>query len=248
MADKRAYFTLDVGYLMNPKIAPLLDTQPRAVLLHIQCIAYSAQHLTDGRVPVHLAMRLACAEHCDLAMLIEMGLLLDQNDGTVLVHDYLEHQRSSTAVKRASEQGKRAAAKRWEAGEDGAASNAPSMPNPMPRKKERKTLSATLAERPDVNTVCQHMADNLKARGVSKHQVTQGWADAARLLIDRDGRPVGEITKVIDWAAADDFWSSNILSVPKLREKYDQLRIKALGSTPTPTPGTSFWDRKVTHD
>lgn len=149
MGDKRAYFTLDVGYLTNPKIAPLLDSHPRAVLLHIECIAYAAQHLTDGVVPMLLAMRLACAEQCHMDMLMQCGLIEDRGDGNVAVHDYLEHQRSASAVKSASDKAQRAAAARWA----DAPSNAPSMPDAlptaMPREKEReRERSTTLSPAP----------------------------------------------------------------------------------------------------
>lgn len=138
MPDKRAYFKLDVGYLSNPKIASLLDNHPRAILLHLECIAYATQHLTDGLVPMRLAMRLACAEQCDLDLLLQCGLLLAVDESNIAVHDYLEHQRSASEVKAAADKGKRAAEARW----TNAPSNAPSMPdalpNPMPREKERE--------------------------------------------------------------------------------------------------------------
>lgn len=142
MADKRAYFKVDVGYLTNPKISALLDDEPRAVLLHLCCIAYSAQHLTDGKVPMHLAMRLACAEQCDIDLLLHCGLLEQVDSRTVLVHDYLEHQRSAEEAKRASDKGKRAASARWSDAPGNASSNATgmpdAMPNPMPREREER--------------------------------------------------------------------------------------------------------------
>lgn len=141
MTDKRAYFKVDVGYLSNPKVAALAEEQPRAVLLHLQCVAYAAQHFTDGRVPVRLAMRLACAEQCDLDACINAGLLHRVNDATVDVHDFLEHQRSATEARGASDKGKKAADARWNRPPSNASSippsNASSMPNPMPREKER---------------------------------------------------------------------------------------------------------------
>ena len=46
-------------------------------------------------------------------------------------------------------------------------------------------------------------------------------------MIDRDGRSVDEITRIIDWVEADDFWRANVLSVPKLRQKFDTLRLQS---------------------
>lgn len=149
MADKRAYFKLDVGYLTNPKIAAVAAESPTAVLLHMQCIAYSAQHLTDGVVPMRLAMRLACSTQCDLDLLIEYGLLTRLNDRTVEVHDYLEHQRSAAEANKASDQAKLAATKRWAAAEGNADGNASGMPTAMPREKrerEKNTSSSAAAD------------------------------------------------------------------------------------------------------
>lgn len=54
-----------------------------------------------------------------------------------------------------------------------------------------------------------------------------GWIDSCRLLRERDGRTPEEIKLVIDFSQKDDFWKSNILSMPKLREKFNQLWLKA---------------------
>ena len=56
------------------------------------------------------------------------------------------------------------------------------------------------------------------------------WQDAARLLIDSDERHFEEAEQVLRFSQADEFWKTNILSMPKFREKYDQLRAKWIGS------------------
>ena len=57
-----------------------------------------------------------------------------------------------------------------------------------------------------------------------------------RLMIDKDGYTPAQIRAAIDWAHADDFWRSNILSAKKLRAQYDTLRLQAQrGRHPTPS-------------
>ena len=134
MADKRAYFKLDVGYLTNPKVAAASLESQGAIILHIGCIAYSAQHLTDGLVPVALVCRLTgtCAD--DATVLYKHGLLHEAGDGIARVHDFLEHQRSSSEVKGAADKAKAAADARWGERTDAqrnASSNASSMPDAM---------------------------------------------------------------------------------------------------------------------
>lgn len=56
----------------------------------------------------------------------------------------------------------------------------------------------------------------------------QVWADIVRLMIVRDKRKPEQIKNMIDWSQKDTFWQTNILSTKKLRDKYDQLKVKAL--------------------
>lgn len=238
--DKRAYFKVDIGYLSNPKVAELMDENPRAVLLHLQCIAYSAQHLTDGVVPMRLAMRLACGTQSDLDACVNAGLLRRVNGTHLEVHDYLLHQRSAASVKGQSEKAKHAAQARWEAEKTDAPSNADRMPDAMQREKREKDSSSPIADaipdqpRDDVERLCTRLAACIEGNGVKRPTIGKAWRDSARLLMDKDGHTEQQVAWVIDWATADDFWKANILSMPKLREKFDQLVLKARGSNVTP--------------
>lgn len=150
MADKRAYFKLDVGYFTNPKIAGILAESPTAVILHIESIAYAAQHLTDGLVPQSLVMRLVGAEDSDAQLLLDAEVWVKvKAPGQIAVRDYLEHQRSAAEAKALSEAGRKAAASRWQSDSDAdgtADGNADRMRNPMPREKEREREKNTAAD------------------------------------------------------------------------------------------------------
>lgn len=89
------------------------------------------------------------------------------------------------------------------------------------------SASLAIVDRPDVEQICRHLADRIEANGSKRPTINKSWRDAARRLIDRDGRSPEQIMRAIDWCQDDDFWRSNILSMPKLREKYDQLRLAA---------------------
>lgn len=54
----------------------------------------------------------------------------------------------------------------------------------------------------------------------------QRWAKDFDLMIRRDKIDEDDIAEVIEWCQRDNFWRSNILSGKKLREKYQQLRMK----------------------
>lgn len=49
------------------------------------------------------------------------------------------------------------------------------------------------------------------------------WAEDIDRMLRLDKIPVDEIRAVIDWATADSFWASHILSTRKLREKFPTL-------------------------
>jgi hypothetical protein len=101
--------------------------------------------------------------------------------------------------------------------------------------------------RDDVSRVCEHLADRIEGNGSKRPEITKRWEDAARLLMDKDGRTEEQIHKAIDWCQDNEFWRSNILSMPKLREKYDQLRLKAMkGRTSSGSgPARSTTDERV---
>lgn len=250
MSDRRAYFKLDVGYLTNPKVAAILDDHPTAVLLHIGSIAYSAQHLTDGVVPVGLLMRISAASDGDDQILFDSGLWLEHSPGQAQVHDYLMHQRSSVEAKGASDKAAAAARARWDAREDAtehaaedaeriAKSNSTAMPRERERKKEKNV-------RDDVASLCSLLADRIEANGSKRPTINNRWLTDARLLLDKDGRPEAEVRKIIDWCQDSEFWRANIMSMAKVREKYDTLRLQAAKDQPKAavTESNSFWTRR----
>jgi len=53
------------------------------------------------------------------------------------------------------------------------------------------------------------------------------WIDECRKLREIDKRTSEQIEQIIIFSQNDSFWKSNILSMPKLREKFDQLWLKA---------------------
>ncbi|MEV8042411.1 hypothetical protein AB0P02_01020 [Streptomyces griseoluteus] len=111
--------------------------------------------------------------------------------------------------------------------------------------------------RDDVEQVCLALADAIEANGSRRPAITKTWRREARLLIDKDGRTPEQVLTAIAWCQADNFWRGNVLSMPKLREKYDQLRLAAQrqqtrpASSPSagpgydPASGTDLFDRAM---
>lgn len=53
------------------------------------------------------------------------------------------------------------------------------------------------------------------------------WANHIRLMRERDNRTEEQIKFIIKWSQENNFWSANILSTKKLREKFDTLVAQA---------------------
>lgn len=105
--------------------------------------------------------------------------------------------------------------------------------------------TADAAPRPDVDSLCSLLADLIEANGSKRPNVTKRWKDAARLMLDTDERALAEAEGVIRWSQSDEFWKTNILSMPKLREKYDQLRLRMGASTPAAMAPKPEWMKYV---
>lgn len=115
------------------------------------------------------------------------------------------------------------------------------------REGNREGEMEVRAERADVESLCTYLADKIEANGSKRPTVTTRWRDACRLLLDKDGRTVDQVRAAIDWSQADEFWRANVLSMPTLREKYDQLRLAAARGTRTRTQADEdFWQRAMT--
>jgi len=75
--------------------------------------------------------------------------------------------------------------------------------------------------------LANHLFDQIRLNNPqAKKPNLQTWASQIDLMLRVDNRTADEIRSVIEWCQRDDFWKCNILSVKKLREKYDQLFVK----------------------
>ncbi len=105
----------------------------------------------------------------------------------------------------------------------------PPVPEPVPHISPNGDTSRELAPiREDVTRLCDHLADRIAEDGSKRPSITKGWHDAARLMLDKDGRTEAEIHQAIDWCQSHHFWRTNVLSMPTLREKFDRLRKVAI--------------------
>ena len=108
------------------------------------------------------------------------------------------------------------------------AESAPEKGTKGKRSSSKKNAGDGGPLREDVERVCAHLAARIVANGSNPPTVTEEWRTAARLLLDKDGRTKGQVHTAIDWCQDSAFWCSKVMSMPKLRGKYDQLRLEAI--------------------
>lgn len=98
--------------------------------------------------------------------------------------------------------------------------------------------------RDDVQRLCDHLADRIEGNDAKRPTVGKAWRDAARRMLDNDGRDETAVHRAIDWCQDSEFWRANILSMPALRKQYDRLRLQARARAPTsmsPTEKANGW-------
>jgi hypothetical protein len=85
--------------------------------------------------------------------------------------------------------------------------------------------------RADVEHLCARLLQWLIKKDYRQRPsaVSDGWRNEARKLLDRDRVPLQEALDVLDWSQRDPFWSQNINSLPKFREKYGDLEMRSRG-------------------
>ena len=202
-----------------------------ALGLWVICGSWCADQLSNGFVPNYIARRLDPKWLSGSRKLVAAGLwVVGVNDGDEgwWFHDWAEYQptREDIEAKRSDARERmrklRGSSREQHANERGSSEV---VPDSRPDPTQREDLSSEL--RPDVAELLDHLDRCIVANGAKKPNRTKANLNAARLLIDRDGRDPDEARQLITWATSDDFWRSNILSMVKFREKYDQLRLRS---------------------
>lgn len=104
----------------------------------------------------------------------------------------------------------------------------PPDPDPAVGSSDARAPARNPEERPEVARLCRLLADLILANDPKAPTAPDGdrWRTACRLLLDQDQRTPAEVEQVIRWCQADDFWRSNVLSMPTLRKQYTRLLLR----------------------
>lgn len=241
------YAALAGGYYDDPAV---IAAGPDAELLYIRLLSWCAMHPeTDGAVPVEVATsRLGLTDTATRLDALTTHGLVTADATTITVTSWTRWNGTWGDITAKSDARKAAARERKARQRARAAQQDPAEPDAAPAPAPEPTPTETdddTADRPDVEAICLHMAESVADRTGRRPRITKKWRDAARLMIDRDGRTPDQVHAAIDWVARSEFWRSNILGVPKLREKWDTLKLQAeRGARPHVTRAEEFRARQ----
>jgi len=254
MPPVEIFLKLSVTFADDPKVRALARYGVDGILardLYVQMCLHCKRLLTDGFVPeeqVGLLSYPLPPEHANqlAKQLASVGLTKEASKGEAQgwqVLAFLKRNGSREDVERLSrvraESGRKGGrppgqgsgkANRNQVGKQNK-----SRPNPetetesYTETEQEQDLVPAAPPRDDVERLCSHLADRIEGNGSKRPPVTKEWRDAARLLMDRDGRTEDQIRAAIDWCQDDEFWRRNVMSMPTLRKQYDRLRLAAQG-------------------
>ncbi|MBT2503001.1 hypothetical protein [Curtobacterium sp. ISL-83] len=80
----------------------------------------------------------------------------------------------------------------------------------------------------DVVYLCDLLAALIRGNGNKVGTVGVTWWSAADRLMRLDGYTREQVEWVMRWTQANEFWQANVLSMPKFREQFDQLKTRAV--------------------
>jgi uncharacterized protein YdaU (DUF1376 family) len=173
---------------------------------------------------------------------------------------WIEREKVVADLEKRSDEGTKAARKRWDDVKTrrDAAPNGSPIPNPMQdqSRAEQSRPEQNISSEPQTgsdlasalpqkkpSSLPSHQAQKLAAllkseilRNKADYQIKlaqeRKWAVIAQRMLDRDHRSYDQIEKVIRWVQSDEFEMKNVVSMDKLRTRFDQLEMKAGAKTP----------------
>ena len=102
---------LALDYFDHPKIARL---SPEAVVAHLEMLVYSRKYLTDGVIPMRIAMRYALHVVDELQSNDPVNPSVVKNeDGSLIIHGYSDFQETREEVESRRSKRRQAARSRW---------------------------------------------------------------------------------------------------------------------------------------
>lgn len=183
---------LALDYFDHPKIAGLSDA---AIVAHLEMLVYARKYLTDGVIPMRIAMRFASEVLDELASNDpENPSITRRDDGSLILYGYEDFQETKEQVESRRRSRKESAEARWS---KEAERNAP--------RNAKRTAPSTATRNAETETETEIPTPNgVGTRATRARQLPADWqpTDAHRELAAERGIDCDrEADAMRDWAA-----------------------------------------------
>jgi hypothetical protein len=243
---------ISIEFPTHPKTIMLLARLSlAAVWALISLWIFAAKHRPDGvlRGLTLDALRIACGYPGDMHEFLsvlkepETRFLDDDTpEGWIVLHDWQDHNPWAYGAQARSDKARELARLRWDAernagriAEGSATRNkkriAPSpilsSPSPKNSSTDALRLSGILGE-----MILKNNPGHRELSNGKRDIVVRKWSADIDRLIRIDQKQPEEIERVICFVQSDKFWTPNIMSGKKLREKYETLKMQMVQREP----------------
>ena len=244
--SRNLFAKFELDYADHPKIMVLSDA---AFRLHVTLILHSRKYETDGIIKNPVGLRFANQFGFDVFSELENNdtdrpSLQKQPNGDWVLNGFTDIQETKAEIQARTRQNRENGAKggrpkkTQSVSQSVSESDSEPQTNSAPQKKaeieiELNTSYASAKsdfKRPDVEKILNEFDAYTERLGAKPAPRTKRNRDAIQMLIDLDGYTPEQITWIIRWVSNDDFWKTVILTPAKLREKFEQLKVKATNS------------------
>jgi hypothetical protein len=245
--SKGAYVPLASQYFMDDAI---LEAGPEAELLFVRCLSFLASVPSDGFITERQVKTIVGIGLRNVPRRVESLLgvgLLEARPGGFVARSWTKWNRSAEEInKELAKDRLRKAQKHGEM--DGNSARIPdginsenvlqSSTEQSSTEQSNSTSSSDASGADggevfsaDVRRLCELLGELVRANGHPVGVIGKQWWQACERLLRLDGYTPEQIEWMIRWATADEFWSANIRSMSKLREKFSTLKARAVSAS-----------------
>jgi uncharacterized protein YdaU (DUF1376 family) len=255
--QKPEWFKLDAAKFLSDALVDAMSTLELGACFRLLCRQWLDGHIPDDPRLLARLCRLDATAMGEAWITLEPFFPTIEPGKRANRFMFIEREKVVAALERKSDEGTRAARKRWNEAKKGsnravdATPNGSPMPDPMQdqtRPEQTRLEKTSLSEQCCSDVVAlpskkpklepskeaTRLAALLKAeilRNRCDFTTTQAqdrkWVASADRMLRLDKRNPEEAAELIRWAQKDEFWKGNILSMDRFREKFVQLALKA---------------------
>jgi uncharacterized protein YdaU (DUF1376 family) len=264
--QKPEWFKMDPAKFLSDAQVDVMTTLELGACFRLMCRQWLDGFIPDDQKMLARLCRLDAAAMAEAWITLSHFFPIVESGKRANRFMWIERAKVVADLERKSDEGTKAARKRWDdvRNKRDAIPNGSPMPDPMQdqtRAEQSRPEKSFLSEqscsdemtqpskkpKPEPSRDATKLVVLLKAeilRNSCEFKITQAqernWAVIADRMLRLDGRKPEQAAELIRWAQRDEFWMRNVLSMEKLRKQFDRLaleaKVKTNGKSSAPVP------------